>query len=76
MPEMNGLEATQEIRRLVPLDRQPTIIAMTASAMAKDRETCINAGMDDYISKPVREEQLHERLLHWQKVRSGRVTAA
>jgi CheY-like chemotaxis protein len=76
MPEMNGLEATHEIRRLLPADRQPTIIAMTASAMAKDRETCINAGMDDYISKPVREEQLHERLLHWQKVRAERVSAA
>jgi PAS domain S-box-containing protein len=51
MPEMDGLTATQQIRRMA-LDTQPHIIAMTASAMAGDRERCLQAGMNDYITKP------------------------
>jgi PAS domain S-box-containing protein len=51
MPEMDGLTATQHIRRM-PLDNQPHIIAMTASAMTGDRERCLQAGMNDYITKP------------------------
>jgi PAS domain S-box-containing protein len=51
MPEMDGLTATQQIRRM-PLDIQPHIIAMTASAMTGDRERCLQAGMNDYITKP------------------------
>jgi CheY-like chemotaxis protein len=56
MPEMDGLEATRMIR--LCLSAQPIIIAMTANAMQGDREECINAGMDDYISKPVNIEEL------------------
>ncbi len=56
MPEMDGLEATRMIR--LCLTTQPIIIAMTANAMQGDREECINAGMDDYISKPVNIEEL------------------
>jgi CheY-like chemotaxis protein len=56
MPEMDGLEATRMIR--LCLNVQPIIIAMTANAMQGDREACINAGMDDYISKPVNMEEL------------------
>lgn len=52
MPVMNGLEATRMIRGL-PLKKQPHIIAMTANAMDEDRKICIEAGMDDYISKPI-----------------------
>ena len=58
MPELDGLDATRRIRQEFPADRQPRIIAMTANAFAEDRDRCIEAGMDDYISKPVRKEVL------------------
>jgi CheY-like chemotaxis protein len=57
MPEMDGLEATRRIRARSP-NGVPQIIAMTANAMSGDREACIEAGMNDYISKPVREPDL------------------
>lgn len=53
MPGMNGLEATREIRKLSSSTAQPAIIALTASATTADRHDCIEAGMDDYASKPV-----------------------
>ena len=62
MPEMDGLEATGAIRRTLPADQQPTIIAMTAAAMPEDRQQCLDAGMDGYIAKPVRVEELTEAL--------------
>lgn len=57
MPEMNGLEATKRIRQLGDIV-QPTIIALTASATTEDRANCLNAGMDDYVSKPVNADTL------------------
>jgi CheY-like chemotaxis protein len=58
MPEMNGLEATAVIRQELPPGRQPWIIGLTANAMIGDREKCIQAGMDDYVSKPLRKDDL------------------
>jgi len=62
MPEMDGLEATRVIRRRWP--EGPRIIAMTASALEGDREMCINSGMDSYISKPAKIEDLGSALMH------------
>jgi CheY-like chemotaxis protein len=58
MPEVDGLEATRRIRGEIAEGVQPQIIAMTANAMKEDREICLAAGMDDYISKPIRVEDL------------------
>ena len=57
MPEMDGLEATRQIRARWP-DRRLRIVGLTANAMAGDREACLAAGMDDYVSKPIRPEEL------------------
>ncbi len=62
MPEMDGLEATHMIRTNFPHHRQPHIIAMTANAMQGDREACIAAGMDDYVSKPIQVKELQSAL--------------
>lgn len=61
MPEMDGLEATRRIRALAGI-RQPHIVAMTANAVEGDRNACLEAGMNDYISKPVRLELLERAL--------------
>jgi len=63
MPELDGLEASRRICSRWPRDQRPAIIAMTANAMQGDREMCLAAGMDDYISKPLRVEELMAALL-------------
>ena len=65
MPEMDGFEATAEIRRIEGSARHTTICALTAHAMAGDRERCLEAGMDDYISKPLTTSILHEKIAYW-----------
>lgn len=64
MPEMDGLEATKAIRQ--KCSEGPKIIAMTASALKGDREMCLDAGMDDYICKPVRIQDLARVLKKYQ----------
>jgi CheY-like chemotaxis protein len=62
MPDMDGLAATRSIVRDWPSEKRPHIVAMTANAMQGDREMCLEAGMNDYISKPIRIERLIESL--------------
>ena len=59
MPVMGGLEATRHIRSLEAPGEHTPIIAMTANAMDTDRQACLEAGMDDYLSKPFRLAELH-----------------
>ena len=71
MPEMDGFEATREIRhKEQPLDRRATIVALTALALKGDRDRCIEAGMDDYLSKPLEHKNLRSMILKWAPNRS------
>jgi CheY-like chemotaxis protein len=65
MPNIDGYEATRELRRRENGIRHTPVIAMTAHAMTGDRDRCLAAGMDDYIAKPVRSQTLVEVLRRW-----------
>ena len=71
MPEMDGLEATRRLCAGIATPERPHIIAMTANAMQGDREICLEAGMDDYLSKPIRVEELVHALNQAQSLSSA-----
>jgi len=72
MPEMNGIEATRRIVEMYPdSEKRPWIIALTANAMQGDREKCLAVGMNDYISKPVKRDELEAALIRAVKARAG-----
>jgi CheY-like chemotaxis protein len=65
MPELDGIGATYEIREELPVVEQPYIIALTANALGETREACRDAGMDDFVTKPVKLEDLKMALLRY-----------
>ncbi len=71
MPQMDGFQATERIREMEGDDRRTPIIAITANAMKGDRERCLAAGMDDYISKPVNRQILDRLLARWSEMVSA-----
>jgi DNA-binding response OmpR family regulator len=68
MPIMDGWQATEKIRQRRGLNVSVPIVAVTANAMKGDRDKCIQAGMDDYISKPVDRKKLYEIIAKWTMV--------
>jgi CheY-like chemotaxis protein len=62
MPELDGLETSRRICERFPAETRPRIIAMTANALPEDREACFAAGMDDYVAKPIRMDELGKAL--------------
>jgi CheY-like chemotaxis protein len=71
MPELDGFEASREINRRWPGERRPRIVAMTANALQGDRELCIAAGMDDYVAKPIRVDELVAALARCRRREAG-----
>lgn len=68
MPELDGYATTRKIRQLDSPNKNLAIVAMTANAMKEDREKCLENGMNDYLSKPVRKEELAAKLAYWEQV--------
>lgn len=76
MPDVDGLEVTRRLRAGMAgtLNQSVAVIALTANAFAEDREACLAAGMNDFLTKPVQARQLRETLLKWCRVASGSAT--
>lgn len=75
MPKMDGITAAKKIRALLPVAEQPIIIAITAYLLPDGRERCLAAGMNDYIIKPVKMNELADTLRkHWPKGKIGEET--
>lgn len=72
MPVMDGYDATRMIRETLPAEKQPWIIALTAHAMETERQHCLEVGMNDFLTKPLRRELLEASLLHAAKKRDTR----
>ena len=68
MPQMDGIETTKNIRENISVENQPKIIAMTADTLMENRETYQKAGLDDYIGKPIRFEELKKLLEKWEEI--------
>ena len=75
MPEMDGLEASRRITEQWAAGQRPRIVAMTANAMQGDREACLAAGMDDYVTKPIRVDALMQALISVAPRRPGPATS-
>jgi CheY-like chemotaxis protein len=71
MPEMDGYEATRRIRTDVSKSNQPFIIAVTAHALQGDQEKCIEAGMNDYMSKPILIDEMKRMMKKWYDIIHG-----
>ncbi|MGA7415761.1 MAG: response regulator [Bryobacteraceae bacterium] len=65
MPEMDGYEATRVIRSLEHGDQRAIIIALTANVMSGDRDRCLEAGMDDYLPKPIQAHEFYDSINSW-----------
>jgi CheY-like chemotaxis protein len=74
MPVMDGFAATKEIRRRQADGKRIPIIALTAAAMNEDRARCLDAGMDDYVSKPVSSPTIRDALDRWVRPRPSVAT--
>jgi CheY-like chemotaxis protein/HPt (histidine-containing phosphotransfer) domain-containing protein len=71
MPELDGLAASRRIAERWPAESRPHIIAMTANALPEDREACLSAGMDDYVAKPIRSDELAEALKRAKRIEAA-----
>ncbi|MCY9668364.1 PAS domain S-box protein [Paenibacillus alginolyticus] len=72
MPALNGFETTKQINETMPPEKIPYIIAVTANALKGDREKCLEAGMNDYISKPIKSEIIRNKIEKYQKCKGGK----
>jgi signal transduction histidine kinase/CheY-like chemotaxis protein len=69
MPKMDGLEATRQIHQLWDIESRPIIIALSANALVEDRDRCLEAGMVDHLSKPLRHKELKQALERWSRTK-------